>query len=164
MNEALTIFNFSKKCPLEQWHIVNDEVMGGISMGLIQTNLEGNGVFSGHVSLENNGGFSLLRHDFERIDVTNYSSFEIRLKGDGKKYQFRCKSSDHQRHSYTYSFNSGKDWKTVTIPFGKMEPVFRGDSLELPNYHGDFLSQIALLIGNNIEEDFSLEIDYIKLK
>ncbi|TLP80263.1 CIA30 family protein [Maribacter sp. ACAM166] len=164
MSEVLTIFDFSKKCNLKHWHIVNDEVMGGISMGLIQINQNGNGVFSGHVSLENNGGFSLLRHDLERIEVEEYSSFEIRLKGDGKKYQFRCKSSDHQRHSYIYTFNSGKNWKTITIPFEKMQPVFRGGSLELPNFKGDFISQIALLIGNNIEEDFSLDIDYIKLK
>lgn len=164
MDDVLTIFDFSKKSNLDQWQIVNDEVMGGLSMGLIQINPDGNGIFSGHVSLQNNGGFSLLRHNLERIEVENYSAFEIRLKGDGKKYQFRCKCSDHQRHSYTFTFNSGKDWKIITIPFHKMQPVFRGDSLELPNYHGDFLAQVALLIGNNIEEDFSLELDYIKLK
>lgn len=164
MNEALTLFQFSKKSKLNQWQIVNDEVMGGLSMGLIQLNPEGKGVFSGHISLDNNGGFSLLRYDLERIEVTDYSSFEIRLKGDGKKYQFRCKTSDHQRHSYIYNFTSSKDWKSITIPFDKMEPYFRGDSLKMPNYHGDFLAQIAILIGNNKEEDFSLELDYIKLK
>ena len=164
MSGALSLFQFSEKINLDHWTIVNDEVMGGLSMALIQMNINGHGVFSGHVSLENNGGFCMVRHDLERIEVENYSSFEIRLKGDGKKYQFRCKSSDHQRHSYIYTFNSAKEWKTITIPFDKMEPYFRGDSLKMPNYHGDFLAQIAFLIGNNKEEDFSLELDYIKLK
>lgn len=164
MAEAKSIYNFSKSSKIEEWQIVNDEVMGGMSMGLIQINSEGNGVFSGHVSLDNNGGFCLVRHDLEPIKVEDYSSFEIRMKGDGKKYQFRCKSSDHQKHSYIYSFSSGKNWKIITIPFYKMEPYFRGDSLKMPNYQGDFLAQVAILIGNNKEEDFKLEIDYINLK
>ncbi|WP_339657245.1 CIA30 family protein [uncultured Maribacter sp.] len=164
MTEAKSICNFSKSTKIEEWQIVNDEVMGGMSMSIIQINPEGNGVFSGHVSLDNNGGFCLVRHDLERIKVEGYSSFEIRMKGDGKKYQFRCKSSDQQRHSYIYPFISVKDWKIMTIPFKKMEPYFRGDSLKMPNYHGDFLAQIAILIGNNKEEDFKLELDYINIK
>ncbi len=164
MTEPKTIYNFSKSSKIDEWKIVDDEVMGGMSMGLIQISSEGDGVFSGHVSLENNGGFCLVRYDLERIEVEDYSSFEIRMKGDGKKYQFRCKSSDHQRHSYIYNFSSGKNWKVITIPFKKMEPYFRGDSLKMPNYHGDFLAQVAILIGNNKEENFSLELDYIKLK
>ena len=164
MTEAKTIYTFSQSSKIDEWKIVNDEVMGGLSMGLIQKNSEGNGVFSGHVSLDNNGGFCLVRHDFDRINANSYSSFEIRMKGDGKKYQFRCKSSGHQRHSYIYNFSSGKKWKTITIPFKKMEPYFRGGSLKMPNYHGDFLAQVAILVGNNKEEDFSLELDYIKLK
>jgi NADH dehydrogenase [ubiquinone] 1 alpha subcomplex assembly factor 1 len=164
MTEAKTIYNFSKSSKIDEWKIVNDEVMGGMSLGIIQINSEGSGVFSGHVSLDNNGGFCLVRHDLDCIVVEDYSSFEIRIKGDGKKYQFRCKSSDHQRHSYIYNFSSGKDWKVITIPFKKMEPYFRGDSLKMPNYHGNFLAQVAILIGNNKEEDFSLEVDYIKLK
>tara|TARA_R110002050_G_scaffold54711_2_gene123638 strand:+ start:2640 stop:3170 length:531 start_codon:yes stop_codon:yes gene_type:complete len=164
MTEPKSIYNFSGTSKIEEWQIVNDEVMGGMSMGLIQINSEGNGVFSGHVSLDNNGGFCLVRYDLERIKAEDYSSFEIRMKGDGKKYQFQCKSSDLQRHSYIYSFSSGKDWKIVTIPFHKMEPYFRGNSLKMSNYHGDFLSQVAILIGNNKEEDFKLEIDYINLK
>jgi NADH dehydrogenase [ubiquinone] 1 alpha subcomplex assembly factor 1 len=164
MTEAKTIYNFSKSSKIDEWKIVNDEVMGGMSLGIIQINSEGSGLFSGHVSLDNNGGFCLVRHDLDCIVVEDYSSFEIRIKGDGKKYQFRCKSSDHQRHSYIYNFSSGKDWKVITIPFKKMEPYFRGDSLKMPNYHGNFLAQVAILIGNNKEEDFSLELDYIKLK
>lgn len=160
----LTLYQFSKEDKLKHWHVVNDEVMGGISMGLIQLNKDGNGVFSGHVSLENNGGFCLVRHDLERIEVSNFTSFEIRLRGDGKKYQFRCKSGEHQRHSYIYHFTSSKEWTTITIPFKKMQPYFRGDALKLDNYHGDFLSQIGILIGNNKEEDFSLTLDYIRLK
>jgi NADH dehydrogenase [ubiquinone] 1 alpha subcomplex assembly factor 1 len=164
MSEVKSIYEFSKKSNPKQWQIVNDDVMGGLSMGLLQINLEGNGVFSGHVSLENNGGFCLVRHDLERMPVDSFSAFVIRFKGDGKKYAFRCKSGEHQRHTYSYDFNSGKEWKTIEIPFKDMEAVFRGEDLKLPNYHGDYLAQIAIIIKNGIEEDFTLEIESIQIK
>jgi len=164
MSEMVTLFEFSKKSNPKEWQIVNDEVMGGHSMGLLQINNDGKGIFSGHVSLENNGGFCLVRHDLERINVEAYSTFVIRLKGDGKKYAFRCKSGVHQRHSYSYTFSADKEWKTIEIPFAKMEALYRGDDIKLPNYHGDFLAQIAFIIKNNKEEDFTLAIESIKIK
>ncbi|SDS18471.1 Complex I intermediate-associated protein 30 (CIA30) [Maribacter dokdonensis] len=163
MREEVTIFDFNKTSNRKQWDLVNDEVMGGISMGLLQIDDDGNGVFSGHVSLENNGGFCLIKHDINRISVEKYSSFVIKLKGDGKNYAFRCKSGEHQRHTYSYSFKTTKDWQTIQIPFKEMEAVFRGDNLELPNYHGDFLAQIAFIIKNGVAEDFTLKIDSIKI-
>ena len=164
MSDGLTLFDFSKKSNIGQWKIINDEVMGGLSTGIIQVNKNGNGVYSGHVSLENNGGFSMVQYNMDRMAVTDYSAFVIRIKGDGKKYQMRCKSGDQQRHSYIYTFSSKKDWQELTIPFEKMEAFFRGNALKLPNFNGDYLSQIAFLIGNNKEENFTLEIDFIKLK
>lgn len=164
MSEVKSIYKFDKNFNHKEWQIVNDGVMGGLSMGLIQLNLEGNGVFSGHVSLENNGGFCLVRHDLERIPVDAFSKFIITIKGDGKKYAFRCKSGEHQRHTYSFDFKSSKEWQTIEIPFAEMEAVFRGEELKLPNYHGDYLAQIAFIIKNGVEEDFTLEIDSIALK
>lgn len=164
MSEVLTLFNFSNQSKLDQWKIINDEVMGGVSSGLLQVNTEGNGIFSGHVSLDYNGGFTMAQYNLNPIEVTKYSSFVIRLKGDGKKYQFRCKSSPTQRHSYNYTFITKKTWEIIAIPFQKMSPYFRGNSLELPNYMGEHLAQVAILIGNNTEEDFSLAIDYITIE
>ncbi|MEP2278287.1 CIA30 family protein [Maribacter sp.] len=164
MSDVASIFKFNKKTDPKEWQVVNDGVMGGLSMGLIQVNLEGNGVFSGHVSLENNGGFCLVRHDVDRMPVDMFSSFIIKLKGDGKKYAFRCKSGEHQRHTYSYDFKSSKEWQIIEIPFKEMEPVFRGEELKLPNYHGDYLAQIAFIIKNGVNEDFKLEIDSIELK
>ncbi|MEM1443591.1 MAG: CIA30 family protein, partial [Verrucomicrobiota bacterium] len=41
------------------WSIVNDGVMGGLSKGKVEISKEGIMTFSGTLSLENNGGFSL---------------------------------------------------------------------------------------------------------
>ena len=47
--------------PLLRWTSVNDVVMGGVSDSLMQVSEDGTGVFAGHLSLENNGGFASVR-------------------------------------------------------------------------------------------------------
>ena len=56
-----TIYQFNEKTTIKDWRIVNDGVMGGISKSTIVLNETGNGEFSGHVSLANNGGFASVQ-------------------------------------------------------------------------------------------------------
>jgi hypothetical protein len=56
------LFKFSTDFKANQWIIVNDGVMGGISTSSIKLTNTQNGVFSGTVKLENNGGFASVRH------------------------------------------------------------------------------------------------------
>ena len=53
----MMIFDFDKNSKTRDWQIVDDVVMGGVSKSNITINKGGNGVFSGHVSLDNNGDF-----------------------------------------------------------------------------------------------------------
>lgn len=80
--------------------------MGGESNGSFSIDNEGNGVFEGTISLENNGGFSSVRHSFEKIEVSKNSIVIIRLKDDGKNYQFRIKSNKNDSHSYITTFQT----------------------------------------------------------
>jgi NADH dehydrogenase [ubiquinone] 1 alpha subcomplex assembly factor 1 len=90
--ESKVIINFNETSSITNWKIVDDVVMGGRSSSDFALNSDGFGLFKGEVSLENNGGFSSLRCDLNRIAVGNYTKIQIRLKGDGKKYQLRIKS------------------------------------------------------------------------
>lgn len=164
MSPDTTLINFQKESSLQNWYTVDDVVMGGRSDGNFYINEEGHGEFSGVVSLENNGGFSSLRHVFPKKDVSSYSSISIRLKGDGKAYQFRAKSDRSERHSYTYDFITSGKWEWVDIPMKDMVPTWRGRRLNYPNYPAQRLEEIGILIGNNKPEKFSLEIDEIRLK
>lgn len=160
----MILFDFSKDADLINWTVVDDVVMGGRSDGHFEINSNGNGVFHGEVSLENNGGFSSVRYRCDRKNIIDYSTMVIRLKGDGKRYQFRIKSDKYDRHSYIYHFETGTDWETIEIPLLEMSPRFRGRKLDMPNYAGEALEEIAFLISNKIAEPFRLEIDAITLK
>ncbi len=159
----MILFDFNKNSELINWRVVDDVVMGGRSDGHLEINAEGHGVFYGKVSLENNGGFSSVRHQFEPQAVKQFSKVKIRLKGDGKAYQFRVKSDLYDRHSYIYNFETNGDWETIEIPLSEMMPRFRGRQLDMPNYPSEILAEIAFLIANKKAESFKLEIDQISL-
>ena len=160
----MTIFNFASDSDISNWKILDDVVMGGRSDGAFKVNTEGHGEYTGKVSLENNGGFSSLRYYFESINTDGYSKFIIRVKGDGKPYQFRVKDKRYNRYSYIFEFKTIEDWQTIEIPFSEMYASFRGYQLDIPNFKGDQMEEIAFLIGNKKDETFKLLIDSISLE
>ena len=58
-----------KKIGLKNWNIVNDDVMGGISKSFLSINDENNLIFSGNVSLKNNGGFASTRMGLDSVSL-----------------------------------------------------------------------------------------------
>lgn len=160
----MILFDFKKDSVLTNWRVIDDVVMGGRSNGSLDINSEGNAVFRGVISTENNGGFSSIRYQFERREIAPYKKISIRLKGDGKAYQFRVKSTKSQRHNYIFPFETTGEWETIEIQLSEMTPAFRGRKLEMLNYNGEIIEEIAFLIGNKKAESFSLEIDKIWLK
>lgn len=160
----MTIFNFNTKSNTENWRIVDDVVMGGRSNGNFKVNDAGYGELFGTVSLENNGGFSMVQYTFETKNVNTFTKVAIKLKGDGKTYQFRVKTDHNDRYSYTTLFDTNGKWQTIEILFNQLKPAFRGRTLDMENYPGNQMEMIAFLIGNKKAETFKLEIDRIELK
>lgn len=158
------IFKFESDCSTIGWQIVDDRVMGGRSQGEFYVNSQGNGVFKGYVTTENNGGFSSLRYNFDRIKINGFEAVVLKLTGDGKSYQFRLKSKDNHRHSYIYTFTTTGLNQEIIIPLKDFYPSFRGSVLNMPNFDADQIEQIAFLIANKTNERFKLEIESIYLK
>ena len=107
---SAVVFDFNKKSKVKDWVVVVDGVMGGKSTGTFELSNEGHGVFKGHISLENYGGFSSLRYSFPKIATKEYSKAIIKLKGDGKNYQFRVKANSKDYYSYIAPFSTTGDW------------------------------------------------------
>ncbi|MDB4088779.1 CIA30 family protein [Flavobacteriales bacterium] len=158
------IFDFNKNSNIENWRIVDDVVMGGRSSGNFILNSEGHAVFKGEVSLENNGGFSSVRYNFEKQLINERTKIIIKLKGDGKKYQFRIKANSRDYYSYIAIFSTTGEWQEVEIPLDEMYPSFRGRKINQPNFSKEYIEELAFLIGNKRKENFKLLIDKIELK
>jgi hypothetical protein len=158
------IFDFNKKTDIENWIIVDDVVMGGKSSGTFKLSTEGHGVFEGTISLENNGGFSSVRYRFEKILIKESTKIILKLRGDGKQYQFRIKPNTGDYYSYISPFSTTGEWQEIEILLKDMYPSFRGRKLDQPNFSNDYIEEITFLIGNKNQEEFKLLIDKIELK
>lgn len=158
------IFDFNHNSNITGWKVIDDVVMGGRSNGKFKMDSDGNGVFFGDVSLDNNGGFSSVRYQFEKINTTKDSKVLIRLKGDGKEYQFRVKSNRNTYYSYVTIFKTTGDWENVVINLKDLYPSFRGQTLNIPNFAGNSIEEIVFLIGNKKNESFNLVLDRIDME
>lgn len=158
------IVDFSRTSNISSWRVVDDVVMGGVSQGNFKINNDGNGLYFGEVSLENNGGFSSLRCRFEKIDVSKFSKVILKIKGDGKNYQFRVKDKYRNYYSYVKEFSTSNEWQLITINLSEMHPQFRGRKLDMNNFSSETIEEIAILIGNKKAQNFQLEIDKIYLE
>jgi hypothetical protein len=158
------IYAFTAQSKVNEWRIVNDDVMGGISESSIACTAAGHGLFSGHVSMENNGGFASIQLN-TRIQLAKEQKYIVlRIKGDGKAYEFRMKSEISQYESYVHSFATSGEWQTIKLPISEFYPQFRGRRLNSLNFNFNTIEQVSFLIANKQEEDFKLWIDRIDIE
>lgn len=161
--KAKTIFDFDSSADIKSWSTLNDDVMGGVSSSTFKINKDGHGLFEGNVSTANNGGFASVRY---RCNVTTKSSkfIKIRLKGDGKDYQFRIKEKISDFESYITTFSTSGNWETISIKLNDLYPSFRGRKLDKSKFEATSIEQISILIANKQDESFKLILDKIEIE
>ncbi len=164
IGSSVALFDFTSDSEINNWRVVDDVVMGGRSSGNFSLTEDGHAKFSGNVSLENNGGFSSVRYGFpNQVDVEKYSKVRLKVKGDGKNYQFRIKANSRDYYSYITSFETNGEWEEIVIKLKDLYPSWRGRELDQPNYAGGSLKEVTFLIANYKNESFELLIDKIEL-
>ncbi len=162
--QMMTITDFDDPTEASQWRNVDDTVMGGISQSVFSVAPDGYGLFSGTLSTENNGGFTSVRHSVDEADLTGIEAVVLRVKGDGRPYEFRLKMNESERDIfYRSEFETSSDWQTVRLPIESFEPVFRGRVVEdAPTLETSKIQQIGFLLASKDSGDFRLEIDTIQ--
>jgi len=164
MTSPIWLVDITKDSDASDWQIEDDRVMGGVSRGHFKINNQGNGEFYGHVTTENNGGFSSVELKLNDLDIGNAEMVHLFLKGDGKNYQFRIKVDESQRHSYIHEFSTSGEWQEITLPLADFYPSWRGRKLDMPNFEAQSINKIRFLIGNKKEQNFKLLIDKVVVK
>ena len=159
-----TVVDFGKP-EAARWTIVNDGVMGGRSSSDVELTADNTALFSGFLSLENNGGFASVRGRFPTMNLAGYEGVTLRVRGDGRKYQLRFRmNGSFNGVAYGSEFETkAGEWTEVSIPFNRFQPTVRGYR---PRGAGPLdpsrIQQITFLIGDKIEAPFQLEIAWVK--
>ena len=150
---------------VSEWQVINDGVMGGLSRSTITKTEDGTGLFSGTVSLENNGGFASIRTAVAQKSLAGYQGLEIRVRGDGRSYDLRLRLNDRfDGIAYRASFETrAGEWTTTRILFQEFEPSFRGRFVpDAPPLLPENIQQIGFLLADKKPGEFSLEIDFVR--
>ena len=117
--------NNSKPDNADQWRLVTDNVMGGLSQGRLITELVKERRclhMQGDVKLDNNGGFVQMALNLpkDKIDnITSYTGLVFETYGNGESYNIHLRTSNLWLpwQSYRSSFIAPAEWKTFHIPF-----------------------------------------------
>ena len=148
-----------------RWYVVNDSVMGGISNSQVLYEND-NLVFTGNVSLANNGGFASIRTllDVQSQDITKIM---LRVKGDGQTYQLRLRTNEYMDGAaYTRSFSTTKnEWLNIEFLPEDFQLTYRGRLLEQqPTINFKDVRQLGFMIAGKQAGEFRLEVEKIEFK
>jgi hypothetical protein len=159
------LMDFSPGEKVPEWLIINDGVMGGISTSDVEYIPAGYLRFSGNVSLQNNGGFASFRSQSTLFNLGEYDGIKIRIKGDGKKYSLRLRTTNaFDGVAYAADFQTlENEWQEITIPFKDFTPRFRGRIvLNAEELNKNNITQLGFMISDKQQGKFRMEIDWIK--
>ncbi|MFT6529473.1 MAG: hypothetical protein ACJAZB_001116 [Psychrosphaera sp.] len=151
--------DFSQAEEIKHWRITNDGVMGGRSLGKIHFE-NGYSIFSGFISLENNGGFSSTFRSINPLS-SHLKTVTINVMGDGLIYQLRMITMlDGYRLSYKHNFTTTYGQRqTIQFLLKDFQASFRGRMIaNAPQLASEDIFEIGLLINNKKPETFSLSL------
>lgn len=145
------------------WVAVNDGVMGGVSEGRVARR-DGRMQFTGDVSLENNGGFASTRTRGRQYDLSAYEGFVVRLRGDGKKYDFTVRTDLFIPGGYyRFGFETrAGEWQDVRMPFDTFRATsFGRDVAGAPAMNTGDIRSVGFIISDKQTGEFALEVEEI---
>ena len=159
--ESMMVLDFSAGA--EPWPSINDVVMGGVSSGEMVSENE-YASFRGVVSFDNNGGFASVRSKPERRDLSAFDGLILRVRGDGKDYGFRLRTSasfDGVSYQAPLVPPSG-EWTDIVILFSDFEPVWRGRLVaDHPPLDPSRITTMGIIVSRQ-EGRFQLDIANIR--
>ena len=159
------LFDFENADADEQWRSVNDNVMGGISQGTFRITDQGTMEFFGSLSLENRGGFASVRCRPTELNLSEFETVAIRVRGDGRKYYCNLYvPSRRTAFSHRAAFQTKADqWQEIRIPLKDFRATWFGRTLpDAPPVDLSKVNSMGFILADKKVGPFKLEIDWIK--
>ncbi|MBD3274984.1 MAG: CIA30 family protein [Candidatus Marinimicrobia bacterium] len=162
--EVKVLFDFRQSEQAEQWYPIDDRVMGGISQSTFESSENNTAIFTGKVSLENNGGFASVRMESDLFDLSHYSGIILRVKSDGKDYNLNLKTDPNFSGVYFQAAFSppADEWSTVKLPFSAFRAKIRGKYVD-DQYalNPADIRSFGFMISDKQNGPFQLQVDSI---
>ncbi|WEJ61646.1 CIA30 family protein [Thiomicrorhabdus lithotrophica] len=126
--QQLTLYTNQATDTKHSWKMVSDQVMGGISQGIMQTTENGVNL-QGRVSLKNNGGFLQvqwqLSNSISQTELQSYRGIFIEwCSQKNEELELLLKSAQLWMpwQSYRCKATATPEWQMLYIPFELFQP------------------------------------------
>ena len=160
----IDLATFAAADSLKPWKSVNDGVMGGVSKGGFKRTEESTLLFSGELSLANNGGFASIRTEPGEFNLAGTSALVVKARGDGRTYWVDLRVTGQMGGSSyrAYLPTSAGKWQETRIPLADFKLQAFGQALSSKAINPAEVSSIGFTLADKKEGPFSLEIESIK--
>lgn len=142
------------------WFAVNDTVMGGISKGRVGLTDDGNLLFTGDLSLKNNGGFASIRTRNTGGILGDNNTIHVKLRGDGRTYYLSLRDKNRQMASSHRRPIQTKDgeWMEVSVRLDEFYYTSFGQRIDRAELTPDEVIGIGFTLADKKPGKFKLEI------
>jgi len=139
-------------------------VMGGRSQGSSFLTEAENRIFSGEISLKNNGGFSSVRTVGAEYDLSDYEGVTVKVRGDGRKYYFTARANNRSRVAFWYDMQTkAGELTTFKIPFSSLYATSFGTKLNGMKLNSKNITSFGLMLYDKNDGEFNLELVSVKV-
>ena len=158
------IHPFDTPSSTQDWHPINDGVMGGASISQLRFDPEGYAVFEGEVSLQNNGGFASVRAPSLKLGDLGTRAYLLTAWGDGRTYKLNLKTdAGFDGVNYQASFMpAAGHWSQTVLPLAEFLATFRGRPVQAaPALRPELVIQVGLMISGKQAGSYRLLVKSI---
>ncbi len=160
------LLDFTGADAATEWQTVNDGVMGGVSDGKFKVTDKKTLEFYGKLSLENNGGFTLVRTKATKLGLEKGDVLVARVRGDGREYSMSLYvPRPLVAFSYRSMVQTKKDkWIEVKLPLGKFEArSFGRVAKDAGPVDPSEVNALGFLLADKKAGPFKLEVEWVKV-
>ena len=174
------MYDFKNPKTLNDWMFASDRELTGSSWLRFERSSSGRAVLHGELSTEIPIGTDVIASGYGAIqsrtlqkdmfhkrvwDLYEYDAFEIKLRGDGRKYiAFVIMGGmlkEDVWHSFVYT-RGGPYWETITLPFKDFLFTSRGYVQDKEFYFApSLIKSVGILLADRINGPFRMELDSI---
>ena len=158
------IHQFDTPSSTQDWHPINDGVMGGASLSQLRFDAALCAVFEGEVSLQNNGGFASVRTPSLKLGCPGTRAYSLTAWGDGRTYKLNLRTdAGFDGVNYQASFTpAAGHWSQTVLPVAGFLATFRGRPVqEASALRPELVTQVGLMISDKQAGPFRLLVKSI---
>lgn len=158
---------FQSPAEARAWRTVNDDVMGGRSLGGGVVD-RGQLLFTGVINT-NGGGFSSVRRQMEPGALDGAQAILLSVKSDGRAYRLIAQTDARFRDRYVsyqapIPASEVGEWSTVRIPFSDFAPTVFGRSVPASEFSPSKVTELGVIIADNVDGNFALTVRSISVE